>query len=76
MTYSDPYVPKVRLDGHELVSEDVNAMVADADCVVVVTDHASFDYAGVAESAKLIVDTRNALNGDVRRSSCARIIRL
>jgi UDP-N-acetyl-D-glucosamine dehydrogenase len=60
VTYSDPYVPKVRLDGHELLSEDVNAMVAEADCVVVVTDHASFDYAGVVESAKLIVDTRNA----------------
>jgi UDP-N-acetyl-D-glucosamine dehydrogenase len=35
-------------------------MVAEADCVVVVTDHASFDYASVVESAKLIVDTRNA----------------
>jgi UDP-N-acetyl-D-glucosamine dehydrogenase len=60
VTYSDPFVPRVRLDGHELVSEDVNAMVAEADCVVVVTDHASFDYASVVESAKLIVDTRNA----------------
>jgi UDP-N-acetyl-D-glucosamine dehydrogenase len=57
VTYSDPYVPKVRLDGHELLSEDVDAQ---ADCVVVVTDHASFDYAGIVESAKLIVDTRNA----------------
>src|SRR6195256_3874909 len=35
VTYSDPYVPKVRLDGHELVSEDVDTMVAEADCVVV-----------------------------------------
>src|SRR5229473_2426222 len=60
VTYSDPYVPKVRLDGHELLSEDAGSMVAEADCVVVVTDHASFDYAGIAESAKLIVDTRNA----------------
>jgi len=60
VTYSDPYVPKVRLDGHELLSEDVNAMTAEADCVVVVTDHANFDYASVGESAKLIVDTRNA----------------
>jgi UDP-N-acetyl-D-glucosamine dehydrogenase len=60
VTYSDPYVPKVRLDGHELLSEDIDAMVAEADCVVVVTDHASFDYANICESAKLIVDTRNA----------------
>src|SRR6266849_2943864 len=40
VTYSDPYVPTVRLDGHELLSEDAGAMVAEADCVVVVTDHA------------------------------------
>jgi len=64
VTYSDPYVPKVRLDGHELVSENVNEMVAEADCVVVVTDHGSFDYAGIAESAKLIVDTRNAFKNN------------
>jgi UDP-N-acetyl-D-glucosamine dehydrogenase len=60
VTYSDPFVPKVRLDDHELVSEDVDTMVTEADCVVVVTDHSGFDYAGIGESAKLIVDTRNA----------------
>ncbi len=60
VTYSDPYVPSVRLDGRELLSEDASTMVAEADCVVLVTDHASFDYAGIAESARLIVDTRNA----------------
>jgi UDP-N-acetyl-D-glucosamine dehydrogenase len=43
-----------------LVSEDANALTPQADCVVVVTDHASFDYAGIVDSAKLIVDTRNA----------------
>ena len=36
-------------------------MVPAADCVVIVTDHSSFDYAGVVEKARLIVDTRNAL---------------
>jgi UDP-N-acetyl-D-glucosamine dehydrogenase len=61
VTYSDPYVPKVRLDGHELVSQDPVASAAQADCVVVVTDHSGFDYAGLVASARLIVDTRNAL---------------
>jgi UDP-N-acetyl-D-glucosamine dehydrogenase len=72
VTYSDPFVPKVRLDGHELVSEDVNRMTAQADCVVVVTDHAGFDYAGIAESAKLIVDTRNAF----KNHTSPKIVRL
>ncbi len=72
VTYSDPFVPKVRLDGHELVSEDVNTMTAEADCVVVVTDHAGFDYAGIAESARLIVDTRNAF----KNHTSPKIVRL
>ncbi len=44
---------------------DDGAGVAEADCVVIVTDHKSFDYAGLVRSAKLIVDTRNALKGMV-----------
>jgi UDP-N-acetyl-D-glucosamine dehydrogenase len=36
---------------------------ADADCVVIVTDHAAFDYPGLVERSRLIVDTRNALKG-------------
>ena len=45
---------------------------ADADCVVIVTDHKSFDYTRIVERAKLIVDTRNALKG-IRS---AKIVRL
>jgi UDP-N-acetyl-D-glucosamine dehydrogenase len=61
VTYSDPFVPALKLDGHELKAEDPLRMAAAADCVVVVTDHASFDYAAIVKSASLIVDTRNAL---------------
>jgi UDP-N-acetyl-D-glucosamine dehydrogenase len=58
VTYSDPFVPSIRIDGLDLTSEDP---AGSADCVVVVTDHSSFDYDRVVSSAKLIVDTRNAL---------------
>jgi len=61
ITYSDPFVPNLRLDHHELSAEDAVTMSGRADCVVVVTDHSSFDYAGIVRDAKLIVDTRNAL---------------
>jgi len=60
VTYSDPFVPVVRLDGRELAAQDPITTSQAADCVVVVTDHASFDYAAIQEQAKLIVDTRNA----------------
>jgi UDP-N-acetyl-D-glucosamine dehydrogenase len=47
-----------------------------ADCVIIVTDHSGIDYKRVCHLAPLVVDTRNALNGELRRDSKARIIRL
>ena len=61
VTYSDPLVPCVRLEGRSVTSRDPLMMSAQADCVVVVTDHTAFDYAAIVERARLIVDTRNAL---------------
>jgi UDP-N-acetyl-D-glucosamine dehydrogenase len=60
VSYSDPHVPALRLDGIELEAQPEDAAAA-ADCVVIVTDHSAFDYAGLVKRAKLIVDTRNAL---------------
>ena len=61
VTYSDPFVATLRLDDHELTAQDPIAMAAEADCVVVVTDHSGVDYTSIVERAKLVVDTRNAL---------------
>ena len=72
ITYSDPYVPKIRLDDHELTASDSLTMAAEADCVVVVTDHAKFDYPAILEKSKLIVDTRNAF----KKHSSPKIVRL
>lgn len=36
-------------------------VVRSADCVVILTEHGSVDYAMVEENARLIVDTRNAI---------------
>src|SRR5579863_2818774 len=62
LTFSDPHVHTLELEGERLESDSVD-LVASADCTVIVTDHAAFDYREVAERAKLIVDTRNALKG-------------
>ena len=59
--YHDPFVPSFKEDGkqHEGValSDDV---LADADAVVIVTDHTTVDYQRVVNHASLVVDTRNA----------------
>ena len=62
LTYSDPYVPRLRLEGVDLESLPESA-AAGADCVVIVTDHAAFNYTALVERSRLIVDTRNALKG-------------
>jgi UDP-N-acetyl-D-glucosamine dehydrogenase len=63
MTYSDPFVPKVRVDEVEMEAQDPVEMAAAADCVVIATDHSHVDYSVILEKARLIVDTRNALKG-------------
>jgi UDP-N-acetyl-D-glucosamine dehydrogenase len=66
ITYSDPHVPELRLDGLVLHAQPETA-AAEADCAVIITDHSSFDYDALVERARLIVDSRNALRG--RRSA-------
>ncbi len=82
--YHDPFVKEVNFDDAHteshgeplesvpLTDEELRA----ADCVIIVTDHSEVDYKHVCSLTPLIVDTRNALNGDVRRESRARVIRL
>jgi UDP-N-acetyl-D-glucosamine dehydrogenase len=72
ITYSDPYVPQLRLDGISLKSEPLTATAAKADCVVIITDHTDFDYKALLDSAKLIVDTRNAM----KKFASEKIVRL
>jgi UDP-N-acetyl-D-glucosamine dehydrogenase len=63
VTYSDPFVPSVRLDDGELRASDALESAKVADCVVVVTDHSNVDYKKILDAAKLIVDTRNVYKG-------------
>jgi UDP-N-acetyl-D-glucosamine dehydrogenase len=75
VSYHDPYIPHLRHDNWELESlDDLMAGIGEADCVVIVTNHATYDYAAILESASLVVDTRNAL-GPARRAN-AKVVSL
>jgi UDP-N-acetyl-D-glucosamine dehydrogenase len=63
VSYSDPFVPSLKLDGLTLRSTDLTESAEKADCVVIVTDHSNFDYKSLLNSARLVVDTRNAMKG-------------
>jgi UDP-N-acetyl-D-glucosamine dehydrogenase len=61
VSYHDPYIPKFRHDGMEMIgAPDLNAAIDEADCVVVITNHKAYPYAEILQRARLIVDTRNA----------------
>ena len=82
--YHDPFIDELRFDdahtdssGEPLKSVPLtDEELKSADCLIIVTDHSGIDYKRVCSLASLIVDTRNALNGELRKSSSARIIRL
>jgi UDP-N-acetyl-D-glucosamine dehydrogenase len=62
LIYHDPHVPEYRAGGHAMTSEALTPeLVAGADAVLIVTDHKGVDYAMVADKARLVLDTRNAL---------------
>jgi UDP-N-acetyl-D-glucosamine dehydrogenase len=59
--YHDPYVLDLFDEGIELVSQDLDeALLQDADMVLITTDHSVFDYEWILKHASLVFDTRNA----------------
>ena len=64
VSYADPRVPSVVLDGAPLkATEPTSEALAATDCVLILTDHPEFNYRQIVELAPLVVDTRNATWG-------------
>jgi UDP-N-acetyl-D-glucosamine dehydrogenase len=63
--YHDPHVPAThKMRHHNLQMKSIELSptnLAGYDCVIVATHHSAYDWQQVADHAKLIVDTRNAL---------------
>ncbi|MBZ0267884.1 nucleotide sugar dehydrogenase [bacterium] len=60
--FSDPFVGEIASNGTRRSSRALDAeLLAGADCTLVVTDHSSVDYGFIAQHARVVVDTRNAL---------------
>ena len=59
--YNDPYIPQIKIGERKWESLSLNEnLLSQADCIVITTAHASYDYKWIVENAKLIIDTRNA----------------
>ncbi len=61
--YHDPYIPTLKThEGAEMFSvPDLMTAVNAADCVVITTNHTTYDYKAILDAAKFIFDSRNAL---------------
>ncbi|CEP67178.1 UDP-N-acetyl-D-mannosamine/glucosamine dehydrogenase [Moorella glycerini] len=75
LAYHDPYVPALTLgnefrwgarekEGVRLESVDLTeAVLGQADCVVILVDHSCFDWEWIVSRSPLVFDTRNATKG-------------
>ncbi len=60
--YHDPFVSEFSYDGLSLISEpDLERALQEADCVLITTDHSTYDWKQVANQSALLVDTRHVL---------------
>ena len=61
VAYHDPYVPRLLEDGEVMESVELtDALLSDADAVVILTDHTDFDYARIVSCSQALVDARHA----------------
>ncbi|HEX6771785.1 MAG TPA: nucleotide sugar dehydrogenase [Acidobacteriaceae bacterium] len=63
--YNDPFFPTVGRGRHYDLHMSSTPLdkIKDYDCVLIVTDHSSYDYKKIVGEAQLVVDTRNATRG-------------
>jgi UDP-N-acetyl-D-glucosamine dehydrogenase len=78
VSYHDPFVPEMTLDGKgSLTSVELTDEALDrCDCAVIVTDHSKVDYARVLKLAPMVVDTRNVTRKLGMPEHEAKIVRL
>jgi len=65
VSYNDPFFPTVgrgRKYNLNMTSQPIEHLDG-YDCVLIVTDHSSYDYARIVREAPLVVDSRNATRG-------------
>jgi UDP-N-acetyl-D-glucosamine dehydrogenase len=65
LTYNDPHVPQLpKMRHHDLPEmssiELTPEFLAAQDCVLIATDHSSYDYDFIVEHSSMVLDTRNA----------------
>ena len=73
VSYNDPFFPRVGRGRKYNLNMQSQAMenLGSYDCVLIVTDHTTYDYANIVRESQLVVDSRNATRG-LRSSNIVR----
>ena len=59
VTYNDPYVAQIQIGEDTLTSADLTQeSLKAADCIIIATDHSSYDYQHIVNNARIVFDTR------------------
>jgi UDP-N-acetyl-D-glucosamine dehydrogenase len=75
VVFHDPYASRIRVSDQVLDSIELDeAALAEADCVVVHTNHATYDWSWVMEHSAIVIDTRNATAGIAKNG--AKVVKL
>jgi UDP-N-acetyl-D-glucosamine dehydrogenase len=62
VSYHDPHIPAFHHEGMEMVGiPDLEAGLRASDCVVIITDHSTYDWDLIQRYAPLLIDTRRAV---------------
>jgi len=74
LVYHDPFVPQFSYKGKEYSSVELTEQaLVTADLVILTTMHSGFDYAWIAQHAKMIFDTKNAFKEIAPRDNIERL---
>lgn len=63
-SYNDPYVSEIHVPAGDMESVELSLeALASTDCVIIATDHSSYDFRQIIARANLVFDTRGATRG-------------
>jgi UDP-N-acetyl-D-glucosamine dehydrogenase len=76
VSYHDPFVAELHEEGTHLSSVELtDAVMAEADAVVILTDHSDFDYQRVVDASTVLVDARHVAPRKVGEADSSWIVK-
>ncbi len=74
VSYNDPHIAEIQVNDVILTSTEPTVKnLSSADCIVIATNHSSYDYQYIVDNAKLVYDIRGVTRTIKRRKNIVRL---